>query len=680
MNLFLKDKFINPQTIKKFFEKYPQKQEIFKAIYKQNYSDFKYYTFIRFCLSGKIDSFCTICGKQLNQSQIKNNNTHCSKQCVQQDKSIREKIEESNFKKYGCKYTFCAESVKKKIRQTNLERYGCQYASQNSQIVQKTKQTNLERYGHTCALLNDQVKQKTKQTNLERYGVENVFQNQQIKDKIKQTNLERYGSEYCLNNSQVRKKFKQTCLQRYGVQHPNQNEKIKEKTRKTNLQKYGVQNPFASEYVKQKIKQTNLQKYGVQHNMQNDKIKQKAKKTFIKKYGVDNPNKSKQVRSKTRQTNLERYGACQLSNSQIILRKRFVTFFAKILDRIKDYVVPMFELSQYNGYYKNQQYKWKCVKCGGEFYSTIHTSNFGRDSFKIPRCLNCYPYVSGFSYLQKQVVNFIGSNINYIIKEHDNLTIKPYELDIYIPQKNMAFEFDGNYWHSEKIKDSNYHLMKTQMCLQKGIQLIHIFQDQWLYQQEIAKDRIKNILGIYDNRIFARKCTIKQIPSDICNQFLDINHIQGHDNSKIRLGLFYNEELISVMTFSKPRFNRNYEYQLVRFASKLGIQVVGGASKLLKYFERNYNPKSLISYADRRYSNGKLYYALGFQFLNNSEPNYWWIKNRNKYTRYQCQKHKLKQLLGQDKFDQNLSESQNMYLNGFNKIYDCGNMVFVKQY
>ena len=222
--------------------------------------------------------------------------------------------------------------------------------------------------------------------------------------------------------------------------------------------------------------------------------------------------------------------------------------------------------------------------------------------------------------------------------------------------------------------------MKTQKCLEKGIQLIHIFQDQWLYKQDIVKDRIKNIIGIYNNRIFARKCTIKEIKAKECNDFLDINHIQGHDNSKIRLGLFYQDQLISVMTFAKPRFNKNYQWQLVRFASKLGTQVVGGASKLLKYFQRNYQPKNIISYADRRYSNGKLYYALGFNFLNNSEPNYWWTNGYIIYPRYQCQKHKLKELLGQQNFNSQLSESENMYNNGYNKIYDCGNMVFAKKF
>ena len=338
----------------------------------------------------------------------------------------------------------------------------------------------------------------------------------------------------------------------------------------------------------------------------------------------------------------------------------------------------MFSYQDYTGY--KQKYKWKCVKCGNQFYSNIYSTGHLDKSRYVPRCLVCYPYLQGDSVLQKQFVQFVKENYKYGIKENDCCLIKPYELDVYLPQKNIAIEFDGLAWHSQKFKDKNYHLNKTQMCLENGVQLVHIFQDQWLYKKDIVKDRIKNILGVYDNRIYARKCVIKQIKPSVCKQFLDVNHIQGSDNSKMRLGLFYNDQLVSVMTFSKPRFNRNYEYQLVRFASKLGYQVIGGASKLLKYFQGNYQPKSLISYADRRYSNGKLYYILGFQFLQNSDPNYFWKRDDKKLTRYQCQKHKLKRLLGQDKFNPQLSESENMYRNRYSKIYDCGNMVFVKRY
>ena len=494
----------------------------------------------------------------------------------------------------------------------------------------------------SCAQKNRDKKQWAKKfiaTMNERYGgVNNVINSKQSRQKAKQTNLEKYGHECCFSNKAVR-----------------------EKMAKTNLEKYGVENPFANQQIKEKIKQTNLEKYGVERNFYLQSFRQQSKKTCLQKYGVQHPMKNNKIKNN-------------------VVQKRKKERFQKIVQRIKDYVIPMFNVEQYKGV-RNFSHRWKCVKCGNEWEQFLHSSVVDGTQKCIPRCLVCYPYVDGIheSYTQKQVIAFVKT-IENNLEEHVKDIIKPYELDIYIPQKNIAIQFDGIFWHSDQKKPNDYHLMKTQMCKEKGIQLIHIFQDQWLYKQQIVKDRIKNVLGVYDNRIFARKCQVKEIKSSVCNQFLDTNHIQGRDNSKIRLGLFYNDQLVSIMTFGKPRFNKNYEYQLVRFASKLGNQVVGGASKLLKCFQRKYQPKSLISYADCRYSNGKLYYALGFEFLNNSESNYCWIKSRRRYSRYQCQKHKLKQLLGQDKFNPQLSESQNMYLNGFNKIYDCGNMVFIKNY
>ncbi|MBR4316363.1 MAG: hypothetical protein IKP65_05305 [Alphaproteobacteria bacterium] len=138
-----------------------------------------------------------------------------------------------------------------------------------------------------------------------------------------------------------------------------------------------------------------------------------------------------------------------------------------------------------------------------------------------------------------------------------------------------------------------------------------------MQKQEIVKDRIKSILDIYDKKIYARKCEIKEIDIQTSNEFLETNHLQGKDNSSIRLGLFYENELISVMTFSKPRFNKHFNYELLRFASKTGYKVVGGASKLLEAFKRQYKG-SIISYADRRYSNGRLYETIGFELIGKS--------------------------------------------------------------
>ncbi|MFW6014799.1 MAG: hypothetical protein ACOCRK_00005, partial [bacterium] len=162
----------------------------------------------------------------------------------------------------------------------------------------------------------------------------------------------------------------------------------------------------------------------------------------------------------------------------------------------------------------------------------------------------------------------------------------------------------------------------------------------------------------------------------IKNNFLEENHLQGKDHSLIKLGLYYNNDLLSVMTFGKTRYNKNYEWEMIRFCNKKYYNIIGGAGKLLKHFVKKYNPSSIISYADIRYSNGNLYEKLGFVYLYNSDPNYFYNKNKTILTRIQCQKHKLKKLLGNE-FNENKTEVQNMKDNGWQQVFDCGNMVYL---
>lgn len=178
------------------------------------------------------------------------------------------------------------------------------------------------------------------------------------------------------------------------------------------------------------------------------------------------------------------------------------------------------------------------------------------------------------------------------------------------------------------------------------------------------------------NKIYARKCIIKEINSKDSKEFLNNNHLQGHINSSIKLGLFYENELISLMTFGKSRYNKKYEYELLRYCNKKYVSVVGGASRLFKYFIKSYFPKNIISYCDLRYGNGNLYENLGMKLLRVSKPNYYYFRLNEKilYSRVKFQKHKLDNLL--ENFDSDLTEAENMFNHGFRRIWDSGNLVF----
>ena len=522
---------------------------------------------------------------------------------------------------------------------------------------------------HSCVMKNEIVKKKYKKTCLNKYGVENPSFSEEIKEKKKKNSLEKYGVESVFLRKDVVEKAQKTIFERYGVKSTLSVESVKNKAKQTMLKKYGVDHIFKNKEIRKKAEETCKEKYGVFNAAQSDLIKEKKKQNNIEKYGVEYTTQLESTRKKYRQTMNQRYGADSWFESKIFKKQIYERF-----SLWKDYVIPLFSMDEYEGWCTGKLYKWKCVKCGNEFEQHIHTTSFDGQFGYIPRCLNCYPYNINNSNSEQEVLNFIKSVYHGDVIENDRQILKGKELDIYLPEKKIAIEYDGLFWHNDKSgKDEKYHLIKTEECEKQGIQLIHIFEDEWIYKKEIVKGRIKSILGLDRTRIYARKCKVKKIDNRTCNEFLQENHLQGEDRSSIRYGLYYENKLVSVMTFGKPRFNKNYDYELIRFCSKIGFQIIGGASKLLEYFKRQYKG-SIISYADRRYSMGKLYKKLGFEMISISKPNYWWTKNQIKFSRYQCQKSKLKNILGNN-FNPELSEDENMRLNGYDKIYDCGNIV-----
>ena len=320
--------------------------------------------------------------------------------------------------------------------------------------------------------------------------------------------------------------------------------------------------------------------------------------------------------------------------------------------------------------YKNNRTKIKiiCDKHG------VFEQYPGNHLHKKQGCPLCIDY--GFSKVERDVSDFIKEYVDVSL----NTKINNCEFDILCVNKNIAIEFNGLYWHCDKFKDKNYHLNKTVVANKNNLHLIHIFEDEWFNKRKIVESRIKNILG-FSNKIYARKCEIRKVSSKDSSSFLEENHIQGNVNSKIKLGLYHNNELVSLMTFGSLRKNLGQEhkdgvFELLRFCNKLNTSIVGGASKLLKYFERNYKPKEIISYADRRWSKGNLYEQLKFDFVHNSRPNYFYFKKLIRENRF---KYRKSELVKQG-FDPNKTEKQIMEERGYNRIYDCGTMKFIKKY
>lgn len=281
---------------------------------------------------------------------------------------------------------------------------------------------------------------------------------------------------------------------------------------------------------------------------------------------------------------------------------------------------------------------------------------------------------------QTEVTKFLKNLGINNIKENTKRVINPFELDIYLPDYQLAIEYNGLYWHTDRIVDKTYHLTKTKKCEELGIQLIHIFEDEWIENQKIIKSIIKAKLGIFDKKIFARKCNIVEITKEQKKVFLNDNHRQGNDKSQIFYGLEYKNEIISVITFSTPRIalgnkSKQNHFELSRFCTKVNYQCVGALSKLLSHFDKLHNFDSLISYADRRFSSSSktMYSSTGFKLISETKPNYFYLKNNKRLHRFNFTKQKLIENYGGDP---NKTEFEIANELGLYRIWDCGSIKY----
>ena len=307
----------------------------------------------------------------------------------------------------------------------------------------------------------------------------------------------------------------------------------------------------------------------------------------------------------------------------------------------------------------------------GEFWQTPDKHLYGRGCPKCGRELS-----KGEECVKDYIENIIGFKIN----KNSRKIIPPYELDIFVPEKNLAIEYDGILWHSEKyIKDTNYHLNKTESCEKMGIRLIYIFEDEWNEHTDIVKSKLKHILGC-DNcqpKVFARKCSVGEINNNLAKEFLGKNHIQGFARSTVYLGGFYGDKLIGVMSFKREVKNLN-KWELTRFATDINKCCVGVGGKIFKYFIRNYNPSEVKSFADRRWSSllsDNLYNKLGFKLDKILKPDYHYVIGNKRIHKFNCRKQNLLRM--DDELNINMTEHEMCQKLGFQRIYDCGLIKYI---
>ena len=450
-----------------------------------------------------------------------------------------------------------------------------------------------------------------------------------IKNDIKGRPVCECGKPTHINNDTVITSFRKfcsvECASKYNGENLKNFQQNREDHTKSNI----------------KRKQTMLGKYGTETNSQRQEVKLIISEAQKKRWWGINPN-------------------LKLLRDKDWLYNEYFTKYRSGVDIAKELNVNHSTVMEWIRYWG-----WECRDV-----SDYEIPQKSKAELEIKKFLNNY----GF--------NFISTR--KLIKNHNNNNA---ELDGYEPKIKFAYEYNGLAYHGTDMEElmslplsviKNRHLYKTIECEKLGIRLVHIWEDEWIdpIKKEIWKSILLSKLGVFNTRIGARKTEIRQIlGNSIRQKFYNENHLQGDCGGGISYGLYYNNELMAMMTYGKTRFRSKNEdenmLELYRFATKINTQIIGGFSKLFKHINL-----PMITFADRRYSQGKIYEKYG-EFIHYTRPSYVWV-NRSRQIRlkrYSTKKAMLPKLLG-DKFDPELSEFKNMLSNGYEIMFDCGNIKY----
>ena len=573
---------------------------------------------------------CLICGKEFKYLA-----THLTKK------------HEITYEKYYIKYIHgsvkkCKVCGKPAVFGKKSYRDYCSKKCMYVLIQTKVKETNIKKYGVSCSLNSEESIIKKKNTWISNYGVDNPSKCKNIKTKKKLTCMENYGVANPFQLESSRNKCRISLS----------SNKVKDKKIHTCINKYGVNHPMKNKDILKKAQNTNIEKYGNICSLHGISIKEKVKNTWVNNYGVDNPSKNLNI--------INRLSNMAIEREALLREKIMIPKLRELLYKNRLYI-----MDEYIGAKKDITVK--CMMCNEIFKTTYHKlyCNGGK-------CYKCYKVNSSNG--EKELCEFIES-LGFKVERNNRKIIKPKELDIYIPAIKLAIEYNGLYWHSERVNiDKNYHLKKLNDCNNKGIHLIQIFEDEWIFKADIVKNTLKHILKVNTNkRLHARKCIIKEINNNDKNNFLNKYHLQGADISSIRLGAFFEDDLVAVMSFSRgsiakgASLSKNY-WELSRFCINYNYRIPGIASKLLSHFKTTYKWKEIYSYADRRWSTGNIYSILGFNNEHFNRPNYWYIKDRMRFHRYKFRKREDEP---RDKPEWFLRLAE-----GYSRVWDCGTLKF----
>ena len=472
-----------------------------------------------------------------------------------------------------------------------------------------------------CKANDEETKDKRKKTTLERHGVKNIFEN---KDKIRKSVKDKYGVEYITKLPHIVKK---------GVSNRRKN-KLSDKYYEWNKKSILNDDKFKNEHGELSLYKIN--KYFDYHSKH--QTLEQLEIIGIDKKEINNIMSDDELREYKLESGKYLHELCSNENwnKEFIINNK---------DFYIDGIINHYKVAEYFSYKDKANMYYKLLGLGIDGSMLNNTSN-----------------KSNFEY---NVLDYIQTLISENEVIHgDRSVINPKELDIHIPRFNYAIECNGDYWHSSKKKTRQYHCSKTKECKEKDIFLFHLQECDWYNKQELIKSMIRNRLKLNSNKIYARKCEIRYPETKEYIKFLDDNHIQGNIKSKDRYGLYYNDELVSLVTFS--------DNNLTRFCNKINTTVIGGFTKLLKHFIRNNNYNEIITFSDNMYSYGELYENNGFEKVSEVGISYFYIYDGVKYHKSRFRKEKIIDLFELDSSELDKTESQLAEENGLLKVYDSG--------
>lgn len=522
----------------------------------------------------------------------------------------------------------------------------------------KHTETNLQRYGVVNPGQSEKIKEKIQETNLQKYGYKCSFQSQDVKQKIKETNLQKYGKEYYNNPNKISETLKSKTEEELKI--------IIEKRSETYKNKTGYTCPFNNPDVIEKIQKSNLKKYGFIKYAQTEecrKILSDIKLSYT-------PERKEEINKKRSETCMSKYGTKSVSQVDEFKKKSFET---RRLETFKKYPNV---IDRNNEIFICTCTDINCNLCQNKQFKIYRKVYCNRQQHNEELCTIKNPVKHSSSYEEKDFSNFIKEIYDGEIILNDRQILDGKEIDIFLPQMNMGFEYNGVYFHSELHKDITYHQEKTLLAKSKGIELIQIWEDDWFFKNNTIKNFIKSKLNIFKTNINADQCNLTEVEDEETKKFINENSIYDYDCSNFNVGLYYDKELIYCMSFENITTNI---YKLCGFCSKGNINIINGFHNILSYFIKLYFPKKIISYSSLELMNDKIYKDNGFMEIEITYPTYLWAnESTENFHLYNCRKHRYnftENQLKQMKLD-NMSEDETMYNQNYFKCYNSGYILF----